>query len=137
MLRATIRSFLCSALMGAVLVASLGATIAWAEGGTSIAAAPAVTYGQQEFGNLSSQVEEYCKHYRSWWTLPVTAGDLVQIDWEAQGAEVDLNLFEAGTTDFNFPQTSTVAFSSVTPERPYEYLSPRPSPRVESTAPVN
>ncbi len=88
-----------------------------ASGGASIASAPAVTYGQPEFGNLAygGVKPEDCgvEAYRSWWTLPVTVGDSVQVDWEVQSSEVMVNLFAPGTTDFNFPTTNPLVQSTV------------------------
>lgn len=95
----------------------LSPTASLAEGGQSIAAAPAVVFGQQEFGSLSHGAEVGSEHcipvYRSWWTLPVMAGDAVTIDWEAQDRYARLNLFASGTTDFTYPQTSPVIRSEL------------------------
>ncbi len=66
-----------------------------AEGTTTIAGDPAIAIGQQEFGNLSVTDP-------NWWSLPLTAGDSVQILWEAQKSGVYLRLYPPGTTDFNY-----------------------------------
>jgi len=82
-----------------------------AGGGASIAAAPAVAYGQQEFGNTATDggtnpgslsLEQQCSQTgdNGWWNLPVVAGDAVTIDWEAP-AESYAMVFPVGTTDFN------------------------------------
>jgi hypothetical protein len=71
-----------------------------AEGGNSIASAPAVLIGQQEFGTFASR-DANCV-YASWWLLPVVVGDMVQIDWEVQDGGVHLHLWAPGTNDFNY-----------------------------------
>lgn len=100
-------------LLGSLLLMACSCASARAEGGSSIASAPPVTYGQQEFGNLSVAIfkGDYCEvvPYRSWWTLPVTAGDSLHIDWEAQDNSTDIHLFASGSTDFNFTSTQPVA----------------------------
>ena len=92
------------AMTAASLLAAWAPAIASAAGGKSIATAPLVTYGQQEFGNTAEDqyLEESCGFadaWRSYWSLPVTAGDLVTINWEgSKGTE--LKLAPLGTTDF-------------------------------------
>jgi hypothetical protein len=58
-----------------------GGPYAVAEGGQSIATAPTVIFGTQEFGSIKSHNEGGCK---AWWLLPAVAGDKFQIDWEVQ-----------------------------------------------------
>jgi hypothetical protein len=92
----------CIALLVAAS-ALVGAQSAIAEGGRSIAAAPTVAAGQQEFGTIVSHGMGGCK---TWWLLAVVAGDAIRIDWEVQSDHyVELQLFPPGTSDFNFPQT--------------------------------
>ena len=81
---------------------------ALAAGGNSIAAAPTVAYGQQEFGNTltDNNVHVDC-HGWSYWLLPVTAGDHLTIDFEGQGAQSEA-LYPVGTNDFNVTDTSPV-----------------------------
>ena len=92
-----------------------GATCAYADGGSSIASAPAVPVGQQEFGTISTQDKiptgsSYCGdiRFRSWWLLPAIAGDTIQILWEAQSSGAMLEIFAPGTTDFNYPNAQPV-----------------------------
>lgn len=94
-----------SVLLALPLGMSYASTAARAEGGTSIASAPSVAYGQQEFGSLPS-IGKDCEYSSSWWTVPVLAGDRLSIDWEAQDGQVRMKLFPPGTTDFNFSQAS-------------------------------
>lgn len=99
--------------------ASLGvAGIASAAGGSSIAAAPAVTFGQQQFGNTSCCVDPTASQRHSeWWRLPLIAGDRVTIDvaYDAsgQGALTSVQAFPASTTDFNLAQAKATASESV------------------------
>ena len=83
--------------------ALLVATSAYAGGGNSIATAPAVVPGQQEFGNT-----EGASKLGQFWLLNVTAGDSVVIDWEAQGRK-ELALNPLGTTDFNVETVQGIA----------------------------
>lgn len=79
---------------------------AMAEGGNSIATAPSVVYGQPEFGNTATGQElegQFCR-YRSYWSLPVTAGDLVTVDWEGTPG-TEIKLMPLGTTDYTLFQT--------------------------------
>jgi hypothetical protein len=95
------------------LLALLAPAHAFAAGGKSIATAPPVTYGQQEFGNTAEDqyLEESCGFeiaaWRSYWNLPVTAGDLLTIDWEGtRGTEI--KLVPVGTTDYTLFQVDPV-----------------------------
>jgi hypothetical protein len=100
--------------------AGLVPTTATAAGGKSIATAPTVTYGQQEFGNTAE--DQYLANscgglggaWRSYWNLPVTAGDLLTINWEAlPGTHLDLTA--AGTTDYTvFDSGGPVLFEELT-----------------------
>ncbi|HEY5053191.1 MAG TPA: hypothetical protein VII45_07245 [Solirubrobacterales bacterium] len=72
-----------------------------AEGGTSIAAGPLVPYGQQQFGNTANAGHLGGYEIGSFWNLEVIAGDQVTLDWEAKRG-THLEVFPAGTTDFNF-----------------------------------
>jgi hypothetical protein len=92
-------------------LALAGAAPALAEGSSSIAAAPTVTYGQQEFGMLSSRLANAgCAVVteRSWWLLPVIAGDAVTIDWEVQSRLPVIEILPAGTNDFNSSSRSAL-----------------------------
>ncbi len=79
------------------------ATAAQADGGASIADAPTIVPGQQEFGSLASHVEppNYPGNCISWWLLPLRGGDSVQIQWEGQPND-HLRLYPPSTTDFNY-----------------------------------
>jgi hypothetical protein len=85
---------------------------ALATGGDSIASAPTVAYGQQEFGNTltDNNVKADC-HGWSYWLLPVVAGDELTIDYEGQGAQSEA-LYPVGTNDFNVTDTETVQTSA-------------------------
>jgi hypothetical protein len=102
-----------------LLVVLLGASLAYpvasalAAGGSSIAAAPTVVYGQQEFGNTltDNNIHVDC-HGWSYWLLPVTAGDHLTIDFEGQGAQNEA-IYPVGTNDFNVTDTATVQEDSI------------------------
>ena len=91
----------CAALaaLAALLVSP---AVASASGGSNIASATTVTFGQQEFGNTS--VGKYGDCYpATYWNLPLGAGDEVTIDWETSDSRFaeHLHVFPAGTTDFS------------------------------------
>lgn len=77
-------------------------------GGATIASAPTVVPGQQEFGN-SNDVQngpDY-RYPGDYWKLSLVAGDHVTIDWEAGNNFVNsLGVYPAGTTDFSVNNVS-------------------------------
>lgn len=90
---------------------------ALAEGGKSIATAPSVVYGQQEFGNTAAGAEYPGKGcgflgvntYRDqFWLLNATAGDLLTINWGGVN-NTKLWLYPPGTTDYTVFNYETVA----------------------------
>ena len=104
------RSWSCTAaLAGSVAFASLLPGVARAEG-TSIADATPVVYGQQEFGNTHNGTINADGVRSSWWSLSVTAGDNVVIDWEApdylHNEYPQLVVYPVGTTDFNYEKAN-------------------------------
>lgn len=113
------------------LVMLLAPASASAEGGTSIATAPTVTYGQQEFGNTAEyQVpyDEKCgdaASWRSFWNLPVSAGDLLTIDWEATRT-TELELLPVGTTDYTLStvEPALIELPSTNYKAQSQYLVP-------------
>ncbi len=101
-----------------VAVACFAAQTAAASGGTDIASAPSIVYGQQEFGNtvidngespgepVSFHLDAGCGNGNSsWWTLPVQAGDKVTVDFE--GGASTMLVYPVGTTDFNLLSTDS------------------------------
>jgi hypothetical protein len=105
----------------AAIASTAAATAAFAEGGPSIAQAPVIVPGQQEFGNTANgtSTNNSCgEAVRSqWWMLPVTSGDHVAIDWEEpesiRHVWSGLIVYPPGTTDFNYPQTRSVLTSEL------------------------
>lgn len=101
-----------------MLLAGSPASSAQAAGGASIASAPVVVYGQQEFGNSATDggvnPARECAHQpkNGWWTLTVTTGDEVTIDWEALPSQY-LEVFPPGTTDFTVANTPSLASSLI------------------------
>jgi hypothetical protein len=88
------------------------AATALGDGGSSVAAATPVIFGQQEFGNTASSIPTSNGIYYSYWTLGVTAGDSVTIDWAAYtGGQCGprLAVFAVGTNDFNIGNVNDVA----------------------------
>lgn len=108
-----------TALVGLILslFALVTPNLSYAEGGASIATAPTVTPGRQEFGNLVNgvAVPNGCSGeitHNQWWLLSITVGDHVVIDWE-EPVEIatdhaGIAVYPVGTTDFNYPHTSSV-----------------------------
>lgn len=102
-----------------VLFACLVTDSALAEGGKSIASAPPVVFGQQQFGNtatgeLNGQYFGLGCRY-SWWTLSVLSGDAVTIDWETENIGVHLRLYPIGTTDYTFNSTEPADNQTIAP----------------------
>ena len=104
----------------ALLFAGNLCTSARATGGSNISSAPAVVYGQQEFGNTASDGGNnptgghpcHQPHTNGWWTLAVATGDEVTIDWEAPQTQY-LEVLPPGTTDFTAPQAKEFASSAI------------------------
>lgn len=88
------------ALLVVTMLVLAAAASAQAEGGAGIASAPTVAFGQQEFGTLATP-DAHCV-YASWWLLPVTTGDSIQIDWEVHNEGIHLHVWAPGTNEFNF-----------------------------------
>jgi hypothetical protein len=98
-----------------LLALALPQTSALAEGGKTIATAPTVVYGQQEFGS-TAMGQEYPEKgcglfgiatYRDqFWILSATAGDLLTISWGGVN-KTELRLYPVGTTDYTvFSETN-------------------------------
>jgi hypothetical protein len=73
-------------ILGAVAGTLVLVVPAFAAGGATIASAPTVAYGQQEFGNTatdSTVAQDLChgSDQTSWWLASVTAGDRLTIDF--------------------------------------------------------
>ena len=105
-----------AAAMTCGLCAALFPASALADGGTSIAGATSVTPGQQEYGNTATGAQtpsqQDCAdsdsiHYRSWWSLAVSAGDHVTIDWATQ-QYMGLFVLPEGTNDYTLGNVSSV-----------------------------
>lgn len=116
------RRAICLISLGIAGLSVMPGTAA-ASGGASIASAPAVAYGQQEFGNTATDggtnpgsllLEAQCSEVgtNGWWNLPVAAGDEVTVDWEAFAGSYAM-VFPVGTTDFNVVGTHAVIQSNV------------------------
>jgi hypothetical protein len=119
-----------SLLLVTVAAALAAPAAAYADGGASIAAAPPVVIAQQQIGNTATggQSPDVCgTNFRSWWALPVTAGDHIAVDWESQDSSATLNLWPVGTTDFTFPDTQPAASSELNDNLKAEltYTAPR------------
>lgn len=102
----SVRRSRVAAVLAAVVGLSFLAGPARADGGSSIASATAVSPGTQQFGNTANGSKDDC-YFRQYWSLTVTAGDEIMIDWEApEGSEPRLGVYPVGTTDFNVGDTS-------------------------------
>jgi hypothetical protein len=84
-------------------LAQAGASERASGGAATIAGAPKISFGIQEFGNTDSVQPINCDK-REWWVIPLIAGDHVVIDWENSSSAAGASWFELyapGTTDFN------------------------------------
>jgi hypothetical protein len=102
----------------AVAVALLVVSGAWASGGNSIASAPTIAIGKQQFGSTTNGCYQGCNYRAEYWKLPLIAGDNVTIDWETQsgtaGCEGEeypfagaLWVWAPDTTDFSINNTES------------------------------
>src|SRR5438105_10234750 len=74
------------AVIGLCTLFAVCAAVAHAAGGGgTIASAPVVTPGVQEFGNTSSFTDS-CQNGYEFWTLQLKQGDLVNVSWGAPQA---------------------------------------------------
>ena len=90
------------ALIVAACLALLAAPAARADGGRTIASAPRAAWDVHYTGTtvaLGAPCPTRLGDYFSYWTLRVTRGDRVAIDWGAQQKGTVLDLLPAGTTD--------------------------------------
>jgi hypothetical protein len=96
-----------------VLVAlGLVPAMAPAEGSQTIASAPTVVFGQQEFGTTVGGAHlEKPSGLASFWSLPIIAGDQLTIDWEATlGSSTGIHLYPVGgVNDYTDQEAHTVA----------------------------
>lgn len=103
-------------LLPAVAVLALsGAAPALADGGRSVASATPVAFGQQQFGNTANggYYASCGEDHNSYWSLYVTAGDRLVIDWEAQTSGTELRLYSSGVSDFNINDSNPLAERSL------------------------
>jgi hypothetical protein len=86
------------------------ANVAFANGGSSVASAPVVASGQQEFGNTTDATWIDGCGGADYWILSLLSGDQVTIDWETSDMAFtnELRIFPAGTTDFTINNTESV-----------------------------
>jgi hypothetical protein len=92
----------CRVLCAAVCLAALTAPAARADGGRTIAAAPRAAWNVHYTGttvDAGAPCPTRLGSYFSYWSLRVTKGDRVTIDWGAQQKDTILSLLPVGTTD--------------------------------------
>lgn len=96
-----------TAVLGVVAAtAMMPALQAFADGGHTIAAAPVVHFGTQQFGNMASGLTDNDDDCREYWTVPTTAGDKITINWESSASyRPYLSVYPVGTNDYNVDQT--------------------------------
>jgi hypothetical protein len=107
----------CKRRLGTGLIASVGFLLsltaaAAGEGSTTIAGAPTIVFGQQEFGTtVGGPHLEKPTGLASFWSLPVIAGDQLTIDWEATlGSSTGIHLYPVGgVNDYTDQEARTVA----------------------------
>lgn len=109
-LRNGARGALAAVVALAVLVVP---TTAGAAGGSSIASAPTVAYGQHTFGTTATG--EWDCGPAEFWNLSMKAGDQVTIDWATTSADYAhaAVIFPAGTNDFSINNVSYLDYYSI------------------------
>jgi hypothetical protein len=93
---------------GAALLALAAASVASAAGGTTIKAAPYVTWGTPMYGDTSKMPSDNSGNKYEWWKLRLIAGDHLTIKFEeasSAGSFYDMNVWSAGIDDFNWAQS--------------------------------
>lgn len=105
-----------SRLALALVVALAWSALAVAPGvgaASTIAGAPTVVFGQQEFGNTTSG--NYFAHYEGgpadFWNLALRAGDHVTVDWEAAEKRYaeEMAVFPVSTSDYSLGNATYLA----------------------------
>lgn len=81
---------------------------AFASGGSSIATAPTIVFGQHTFGTTATG--EYDCGPAEFWNLSLQPGDQATIDWGATQRDYarGLYIYPAGTTDFSINNVETL-----------------------------
>jgi hypothetical protein len=99
-----VRGLLAIAVGVLTLALPAGASAA---GGSNIASAPPVVYGQHTFGTTATGSVENC-YPAEYWSLPMKAGDQVTIDWATSDPDFayKARVYPAGTTDFSINNIS-------------------------------
>lgn len=95
------RALWTPALLAALVMLAFAAP-ASADGGTSVATATPITRDVLMTGNTASLPplphSPYAA-YESWWSLSVTAGEIVTLTWSTQSADTGLAIWRAGADD--------------------------------------
>ncbi|MDQ1699421.1 MAG: hypothetical protein QOG34_1284 [Frankiaceae bacterium] len=121
------------AVLAATCLLLLVVPSAYAAGGSDIASAPTVAFGQSQSGNTTtdSGSDGSCfsphGYGNSWWNLPVSTGDKITIDMAGQteGDGFNLRVYPSGTNDFNVSNST----------EPYAENEQADSSEVKFTAP--
>lgn len=100
-------------LLAALLLAALAPAPASAAGGSNIATAPNVVYGQHTFGNTGRG--EWDCGPAEFWNLAMNPGDQVTVDWAAADRDyaVKAVIYPAGTTDFSINNVESVVYAYI------------------------
>lgn len=98
------------AIAAGVLMLALPAS-ASAAGGSNIASAPTVVYGQHTFGTTATGSYEKC-YPAEYWNLAMKAGDQVTIDWAAANHDFaeEAMIYPVGTTDFSINNLNALGY---------------------------
>lgn len=82
-------------------------------GGTSIANAPVVPFGQQQFGNLAPMRRDNSGYKKEFWKISLVTGDRVKIDFEAVTRQSfdEFFVMPVGTTDYTLNSTSGLFYA--------------------------
>jgi hypothetical protein len=115
-----------------LLALLLAAPAARADGGRTIAAAPRAAFGVHETGTTvdsGAPCPGRDGSYFSYWTLRVTAGDMLRIDWGAQQRGTVLSLYPVGTSDASLGAARPLESEALDEMYGKEELDAAPQPR--------
>jgi hypothetical protein len=118
--------------LGAGCALLLAAPAVGADGGRTIAAAPAASYGVPHRGttvDAGAPCPGRLGDYFSYWKLAVTAGDVLRLDWGAQQKGTVLSLFGVGTTDARVASAAPAETEPLDEMYGQEELDAAPQPR--------
>jgi hypothetical protein len=97
-------------------------SLAQAEGGSSIAAAPVVKLGSRESGDTANGLHVFdnvsvIQGWNSFWRIKVKTGTKLRINWgAAPKSGTHINLFPGTTNDYSVSRAKSLAYEGQNPE---------------------